>query len=68
MNQMRFFGKQVTPPVLRVVLSLIAALATVAPAFAQSGGISVPEPTDGALFAMGIVGLIVGRQVAKRRK
>ena len=59
---------QVTPPVLRISLAVLSVLATVAPAMAQSVGISVPEPTDGALFALGLVGLIVGRQVAKRRK
>lgn len=52
----------------RFVLAVMSVLATVAPAMAQSGGITVPEPTDGALFALGLVGLIVGRQVAKRRK
>lgn len=55
-------------PVLRITLAITAALAAIAPAMAQSGGISIPEPTDGALFAIGLVGLIVGRQVAKRRK
>ncbi|MBB3861461.1 hypothetical protein GGQ88_002745 [Novosphingobium hassiacum] len=53
---------------LRITLAITAALAAIAPAMAQSGGISIPEPTDGALFAIGLVGLIVGRQVAKRRK
>lgn len=67
MNHARFAVLQVTP-VLRISISLIAALSAAAPALAQSGGISIPEPTDGALFAIGLVGLIVGRQVAKRRK
>ncbi|HQS69673.1 MAG TPA: hypothetical protein PLM58_08585 [Novosphingobium sp.] len=53
--------------VVRLVSSLLAFVATAAPAAAQSGGISIPEPTDGALFALGVVGLIVGRQIAKRR-
>ncbi|MFY7838416.1 MAG: hypothetical protein ACOVQ0_19260 [Novosphingobium sp.] len=52
---------------VRPVLSLLILIASAAPAAAQSGGISIPEPTDGALFAMGLVGLIVGRQIAKRR-
>jgi hypothetical protein len=47
---------------------MIAVLSAVAPAMAQSSGISIPEPTDGAMFGMGLVGLIVGRQIAKRRK
>ncbi len=55
-------------PVLRITLAITAAFSAIAPAMAQSGGISIPEPTDGALFAIGLVGLIVGRQVAKRRK
>ena len=53
---------------LRITTAITAVLSTVVPAMAQSGGISIPEPTDGALFAIGLVGLIVGRQVAKRRK
>jgi hypothetical protein len=53
--------------VVRLVSSLLIAIASASPALAQSGGISIPEPTDGALFAMGLVGLIVGRQIAKRR-
>lgn len=53
---------------LRISVSLVAAFATAVPAMAQSAGISIPEPTDGALFALGVVGLIVGRQVAQKRK
>ena len=34
---------------------------------AASGGIEIPEPTDPWLFALGVVGLLVGRQAAKRR-
>lgn len=52
---------------LRISLTIFAAFATAVPAMAQTAGISIPEPTDGALFALGVVGLIVGRQVAKRR-
>jgi len=44
---------------------LLALSAT--PAFAQASGISIPEPTDLTLFAVGLVGLIVGRKVAKRK-
>ncbi|CAH0495814.1 hypothetical protein [Novosphingobium sp. CECT 9465] len=53
---------------LRISFALAALLAFATPALAQSAGISIPEPTDGALFALGLVGLVVGRQVAKRRK
>ncbi|WP_338467733.1 PEP-CTERM sorting domain-containing protein [Novosphingobium sp. ZN18A2] len=38
------------------------------PALAGTGGsIAVPEPTDLALFALGVIGLIVGRRFATRR-
>ncbi len=60
--------KNRSPPVLRISLAVLSVFGAVAPALAQSGGISVPEPSDGALFGLGLVGLIVGRQVAKRRK
>lgn len=52
---------------LRIGTILLALVAPVSPALAQSAGISIPEPTDGALFALGLVGLVVGRQIAKRR-
>ncbi len=45
------------------VLSILVA----APAMA-AGGIAIPEPSDLSLFALGVVGLLVGRHVAKRRK
>ena len=46
-----------------LVLSILAA----APAMA-AGGIEIPEPSDLSLFALGVVGLLVGRHAAKRRK
>lgn len=51
---------------MRLVLGAMLALGAAAPAIA-SGGIEIPEPGDPWLFALGVVGLIVGRQVAKRR-
>lgn len=51
----------------RLALPLLAVMALATPAYAQSGGISIPEPTDAALFTIGLVGLIVGRQIAKRK-
>lgn len=33
-----------------------------------SPGISIPEPSDPWLFGLGLVGLVVGRQVARKRK
>lgn len=52
-----------------VPIALVAFAATVGTAFAQaSGGVAIPEPTDGALFAIGLAGLIIGRRVAKRKE
>lgn len=52
-----------------IPITLVAFAATVGPAFAQaSGGVAIPEPTDGALFAIGLVGLIIGRRVARRKE
>lgn len=53
---------------LRISLTVFAAFVTATPALAQNVGISIPEPSDGALFAIGVVGLVVGRQVARKRK
>ncbi|WP_372730481.1 hypothetical protein [Novosphingobium sp.] len=53
---------------LRILLAILAAFAIAFPALAQTAGISIPEPSDGALFAIGVVGLVVGRQVARKRK
>ena len=33
----------------------------------HTGAVSIPEPTDLALFAMGVVGLLVGRRAAVKR-
>lgn len=33
-----------------------------------SPGIAIPEPSDPWLFGLGLVGLVVGRQVARKRK
>jgi hypothetical protein len=58
------------PRVLRFIpIALVAFVTTAVPAFAQaSGGIAIPEPTDGALFAIGLAGLIIGRRVARRKE
>jgi len=32
-----------------------------------SGGSTVPEPSDLALFALGLIGVVVGRKAAMRR-
>ncbi|MFM9977320.1 MAG: hypothetical protein ACKVOP_04655 [Sphingomonadaceae bacterium] len=45
-------------------MAFFALLALSAPAFAQSS-VAIPEPTDLALFALAVVGLIVGRQSSR---
>lgn len=32
-----------------------------------AGSIQIPEPTDLLLFSMGVLGLIVGRQAARKK-
>lgn len=51
--------------ILRTAALALAALST-APA-AAAGGIAIPEPSDPWLFALGVIGLLVGRHVAKRK-
>ena len=50
---------------MRAALSFILLL-TASPAFAA--GTAIPEPSSAALLALGVGGLIVGRQAAKRRR
>lgn len=53
---------------LRLISAFVLSVASVGTAFAQaSGGTAIPEPTDGALFAIGLAGLIIGRHVARRK-
>ena len=47
--------------------ALVVSILVAKPAMA-AGGISIPEPSDLSLFALGVVGLLVGRHAAKRRK
>jgi hypothetical protein len=47
-------------------LITLALAAWATPAFAQTG-IQIPEPSDVALFALGVAGLILGRQSSKRK-
>ncbi len=46
---------------------LLSFLAVVAPLYSGEG-IEIPEPSNMALMAMGLVGLIVGRQTAKNKR
>lgn len=46
-------------------LFFLAVLAMATPAFAQSQ-VSVPEPSDIGLFALGVAGLIIGRRSSRR--
>jgi len=52
---------------IEVVTALALSILAAAPAMA-AGGISIPEPSDLSLFALGVVGLLVGRHAARRRK
>ncbi|WP_421849471.1 PEP-CTERM sorting domain-containing protein [Novosphingobium sp.] len=52
-----------------IPVALVVFVSTATAAFAQaSGGTAIPEPTDGALFAIGLAGLIIGRRVARRKE
>ena len=46
--------------------AIAATLFGASPAFAQAGT-AIPEPSNLALFGIGLAGLVIGRQVAKRR-
>ena len=50
---------------IRLPIALWALIWSV-PAGAQAGT-AVPEPSNLAIFGIGLVGLIIGRQAAKRR-
>ena len=51
-----------------ITVSAFAAALAATPAAAQAST-SVPEPGDmAAMFALGVIGLIIGRQGARRRK
>ena len=63
---MRFLRNDRVP---RMISALVVFVMTAGPALAQaSGGTAIPEPTDGALFAIGLAGLIIGRRVARRKE
>ncbi len=49
---------------INLAITVAAALAA-SPAWA-SGGVTIPEPTDLTLLALGVAGVIIGRRGAKR--
>ena len=49
----------------RLVLLGIGFAATASPAWAQAPPVS--EPSDLALFALGVIGIVIGRQAARRK-
>jgi len=52
--------------IVRIAAWVLMAGFAAAPALA-SGGIEIPEPGDPGLFALGLVGLWLGRRAAKRK-
>ena len=52
--------------VLRSSVAILLTSAWAVPAAAQAGT-AIPEPSNLALFGIGLAGLVIGRQVAKRR-
>jgi hypothetical protein len=52
-----------------IVRTAALALATtlLASPAAAAGGIDIPEPSDPGLFALGVIGLLVGRHAARRK-
>ena len=51
---------------VRAAALVLAAALTASPA-AAAGGIDIPEPSDPWLFALGVIGLLVGRHAARRK-
>jgi len=52
---------------MRKILPAAILLSATSPAVAWSGT-QIPEPSNLALFGLGLTGLIIGRQISKRRK
>jgi hypothetical protein len=51
---------------MRTSLFALIVLLHASPAYAWAG-IQIPEPSNVALFGLGLTGLIIGRQIAKRK-
>ena len=52
---------------MRTCIFLLAGAVIAAPAHA-AGGTPIPEPSNMALFGLGLTGLIVGRMIARRKQ
>ncbi len=52
---------------LAIMAFLALGLAVSSPGLAQAA-VEIPEPTDMTLLALAVAGLVIGRQIAKRRK
>lgn len=59
------FGNCALRPSMRAAALFLIAMPT--GAWAADSGTAIPEPSNLALFALGVLGVIVGRQAAKRR-
>lgn len=57
----KFRGRSPIP----VLAFVTGALGAAQPAFANAGA-SIPDPSNLALFAIGVLGLIIGRQGSRR--
>jgi hypothetical protein len=51
-----------------VIFALIFVAGPAAAAAGDGNGIQIPEPSNMALMAMGLVGLIVGRHAARNKR
>jgi len=54
-------------PVATAATAIMMLGALPAQAWADTGGITIDEPTNLALLALGFVGLVVGRRAARRK-
>jgi hypothetical protein len=51
-----------------LIFALVFVAAPAAAAAGDGNGIQIPEPSNMALMAMGLVGLIVGRHAARNKR
>jgi len=52
---------------IRLVQTFALSLMLSAPAFAQGGAITLPDPSGLTLLSLGLAGLVIGRRAARRR-